>query len=118
MTHLLLWRNSYGQVIRTGRNQIKSLYPLLPDHIEVDLDSKGKLNYTYTISEGNIKLPASEEVLHIPDSALMAWDCISGMKEAIFEISEPYKSHYHNNSAESCIKELLVLPEYPLNESG
>ena len=33
LTHLLLWGNSYSQIIRTGRNQIVSLYPLLPDHL-------------------------------------------------------------------------------------
>ena len=66
LTHLLLWGNSYSQIIRTGRNQIDSLYPLLPDHMEVDRDSKGKLTYTYTTSEGRIYRLAPEEVLHIP----------------------------------------------------
>lgn len=42
LTHLLLYGNSYCQIIRTGRSQIDSLYPLLPDHMEVDRDSKGK----------------------------------------------------------------------------
>lgn len=41
LTHLLLYGNSYCQIIRTGRSQIDSLYPLLPDHMEVDRDSKG-----------------------------------------------------------------------------
>ena len=43
LTHLLLYGNSYCQIIRTGRSQIDSLYPLLPDHMEVDRDSKGNL---------------------------------------------------------------------------
>ena len=29
MTHLLLWGNSYAQIIRDGRNNIMALYPLL-----------------------------------------------------------------------------------------
>ena len=52
LTHLLLYGNSYSQIIRTGRSQIDSLYPLLPDHMEVDRDSKGNLTYTYTTSDG------------------------------------------------------------------
>ena len=48
LTHLLLWGNSYSQIIRNGRNGILSLYPLLPDHMDVDRDSKGNLTYTYT----------------------------------------------------------------------
>ena len=52
LTHLLLYGNSYCQIIRTGRSQIDSLYPLLPDHMEVDSDSKGNLTYTYTTSDG------------------------------------------------------------------
>ena len=46
LTHLLLYGNSYCQIIRTGRSQIDSLYPLLPDHMEVDRDSKGTSAYT------------------------------------------------------------------------
>ena len=52
LSHLLLWGNAYCQIIRTGRNGIAGLYPLLPDHMEVDRDSRGRLTYTYTTSEG------------------------------------------------------------------
>ena len=34
LAHLLLWGNSYCQIIRSGRNQITGLYPLLPDKSE------------------------------------------------------------------------------------
>ena len=40
LTHLLLWGNSYSQIIRSGRGKIIGLYPLLPDHMEVDRDEK------------------------------------------------------------------------------
>lgn len=52
MAHLLLYGNSYSQIIRIGKNSIVGLYPLLPDHMEVDRDSKGSLTYTYTTSNG------------------------------------------------------------------
>ena len=31
MAHLLPWGNSYSQIIRSGRNQVTGLYPLLPE---------------------------------------------------------------------------------------
>ena len=40
LSHLLLWGNSYCQIIRTGKNHVASLYPLLPDRMEVDRDSQ------------------------------------------------------------------------------
>ena len=48
LSHLLLWGNSYSQIVRSGKTNILSLYPLLPDRMEVDRDSKGNLTYTYT----------------------------------------------------------------------
>ena len=33
LSHLLLWGNAYCQILRTGRNGIVGLYPLLPDHM-------------------------------------------------------------------------------------
>ena len=66
LSHLLLWGNSYCQIIRSGRTQIIGLYPLLPDHMEVDRDSKGKLTYTYTTTDGHRVLLPPEDVLHIP----------------------------------------------------
>ena len=66
LTHLLLWGNSYSQIIRTGKNSIVSLYPLLPDHMDVDRNTAGKLVYTYTTKDGEqVKLDPAE-VLHVP----------------------------------------------------
>ena len=46
LAHLLLWGNSYCQIIRTGRNKITGLYPLLPDKMTVDRDKNGTQVYT------------------------------------------------------------------------
>ena len=62
LSHLLLWGNSYCQILRTGRNGIVGLYPLLPDHMEVDRDSRGKLTHTYTTSEGRMVRLAAPDV--------------------------------------------------------
>ena len=66
LSHLLLDGNSYCQIIRSGRSGIIGLYPLLPDRMAVDRDSKGKLTYTYTTSDGKLAYLAPEDVLHIP----------------------------------------------------
>jgi len=104
LTHLLLWGNSYSQIIRTGRNQIDSLYPLLPDHMEVDRDSKGKLTYTYTTGEGKIYRLAAEEVLHIPG---LGFDGVVGYSPIALEknaiglglAAEEYGSKFFSNGA-------------------
>ncbi len=50
MTHLLLWGNAYAQIIRNGKGEVIALYPLMPDRMTVDRDSKGQLYYEYTVS--------------------------------------------------------------------
>ena len=42
--------------------------------------------------------------------------CTSGMKEAIADMHDSYKARGYNHIAESRIKELLALPEYPHNK--
>ena len=104
MTHLLLWGNAYSQIIRTGKNQVIGLYPLLPDHMEVDRDTKGKLTYTYTTADGNEVLLKPEEVLHIPG---LGFDGIIGYSPIALEknaiglsiAAEEYGSKFFQNGA-------------------
>ena len=104
LTHLLLYGNSYCQIIRTGRSQIDSLYPLLPDHMEVDRDSKGNLTYTYTTSDGKTWALDPSEVLHVPG---LGFDGIVGYSPIALEKSaiglgiaaEEYGSKFFSNGA-------------------
>lgn len=73
MSHLLIWGNAYAQIIRDGAGRVISLYPLLPNQMEVDRDDKGNIFYTYTRQNddnpnfkdnGDIVLK-KEDVLHI-----------------------------------------------------
>ena len=104
LSHLLLWGNSYCQIIRTGRNNIAGLYPLLPDHMEVDRDSKGTLTYTYTTTEGvQVKL-IPRDVLHIPGlgfDGIMGYSPIALEKNAIGLgiAAEEYGSSFFKNGA-------------------
>ena len=104
LTHLLLWGNSYSQIIRTGRNKIIGLYPLLPDHMDVDRDSKGTLIYTYSDRDGNQIRLAPEDVLHIPG---LSFDGIVGYSPIALErnaiglgiAAEEYGSRFFQNGA-------------------
>ena len=86
LSHLLLWGNSYSQIIRSGKTSILGLYPLLPDRMEVDRDSGGRLTYTYTTTEGSAVQLNPEDVLHIPGlgfDGLMGYSPIAMAKNAI-----------------------------------
>jgi HK97 family phage portal protein len=50
MSHLLLWGNAYGQAIRNGRGEFIALYPLMPNKMAVDRDSKENLFYLFTFT--------------------------------------------------------------------
>ena len=43
MSHLLIWGNAYAQIIRDGAGRVVSLYPLLPDKMQVYRDDSGEL---------------------------------------------------------------------------
>ena len=104
LTHLLLWGNSYSQIIRSGRNKILALYPLLPDRMEVDRDDRGNLTYTYTTADGlQVKLDPTD-VLHIPGlgfDGIMGYSPIALEKNAIGLgiAAEEYGSRFFQNGA-------------------
>ena len=104
LAHLLLWGNSYCQIIRTGRNKITGLYPLLPDKMTVDRDKKGILTYNYMTATGESVILSPEEVLHIPGlgfDGIMGYSPIALEKNAIGLgiASEEYGSKFFTNGA-------------------
>ena len=93
MTHLLLWGNAYAQIIRNGKGEVIALYPLMPDRMTVNRDSKGQLYYEYTVSMDyapTIKVSLvrlnPSDVLHIPGlgfDGLVGYSPIAMAKNAI-----------------------------------
>ena len=87
MTHLLLWGNAYAQIIRNGKGEVIALYPLMPNRMVVDRDTKGRLYYQYTTSTEDaptmkgvtVNLPPSD-VLHIPG---LGFDGLVGLQSPL-----------------------------------
>ena len=104
LAHLLLYGNSYCQIIRTGRNRITGLYPLLPDKMNVDRDKNGVLTYVYTTTSGEAVTLAPADVLHIPGlgfDGIMGYSPIAIEKNAIGLgiAAEEYGSKFFSNGA-------------------
>ena len=112
MTHLLLWGNAYAQIVRDGRNNVLGLYPLLPEYVEIDRDSRGKLYYTYhayTDDTPNMKNSdvrfRRDEILHIPGlgfNGIVGFSPIAMMKNALGATLavEKYGSVFFKNGAQ------------------
>lgn len=104
LTHLLLWGNSYSQIVRSGRGHIIGLYPLLPDQMTVDRDSSGKLTYDYMTRDSKQVRLRPEDVLHIPGlgfDGVMGYSPIALEKNAIGLgiAAEEYGSKFFSNGA-------------------
>jgi len=104
MTHLLLWGNSFCQILRNGRGHVVGLYPLLPDRMNVDRDTSGMLLYDYTTRDGKVVRLRQEDVLHIPGlgfDGVMGYSPIALEKNAIGlgMAAEEYGSKFFSNGA-------------------
>ena len=111
LTHLLLWGNSFSQVIRNGRGEVVGLYPLMPNRMTVDRDDRGQLFYEYMVSDGDtldlkqgtVRLKP-EDVLHVPAlgyDGLIGYGPIAMAKNAIglAIATEEYGSKFFQNGA-------------------
>lgn len=112
MTHLLLHGNFYSQIIRDGNGRVVSLYPLLPNCMEVERDEEGNLQYIYTRQSdenpnfdemGRVVLKY-EDVLHIPGLAydgLIGYSPLQCAKSAVGTAlaAEEFGASFFKNSA-------------------
>ncbi len=112
MVHLLLYGTAYCQIIRDGRNSVVSVYPLLPENVEVDRDEHGEIYYIYhaytdeTPGEKNKDIFfRREEVLHVPGlgfNGLVGFSPIAMMKNSLGSTLavEKYGSAFFKNGAQ------------------
>lgn len=70
MMHLLLYGNAYAQIIRNGKGEVLSLYPLMPNRMTVDRDVKGKLVYVYQHESDEAKTMKNQSVSLKPEDVL------------------------------------------------
>lgn len=104
MTHLLLWGNAYAQIIRNGRNEIVSLYPLMPNKMTVMRSEDGEIFYKYKHKYDDVYL-LKEDVLHIPGlgfDGLIGYSPIAMAKNAIgmAMACEDYGASFFQNGAQ------------------
>ena len=112
MSHLLILGNAYAQIIRNGKGEVLSLYPLLPGKMSVERDSNGVLYYVYSRCSdenpnikkmGNITL-RQEDVLHIPGlgfDGLIGYSPIAMARNAVgmTMVCEEYGASFFANGA-------------------
>ncbi len=103
MSHLLLWGNSYSQIIRNGKGEVIALYPLMPDKMTVDRGDDGKLYYTYISDKQGTFIFSKDEVFHIVGlgfDGLIGHSPIAMAKNAIglSIAAEEYGSSFFSNS--------------------
>ena len=112
MSHLLLWGNAYAQIIRDHNGKVLSLYPLLPNKVSVNRDSRGNIYYVYTRDSDETSSLAGYgefylsdyEVLHIPGlgfDGLIGYSPIAMAKNAIGMslATEEYGASFFANGA-------------------
>lgn len=112
MTHLLLWGNAYAQIIRNGKGEVVSLYPLAPNRMRVERNEEGQLYYVYTKTTDDPDQKESEttyvlmpsDVLHIPGisfDGIIGFSPIAMAKNAIglAIATETYGSKFFANGA-------------------
>ena len=112
LTHLLLWGNSYSQIIRDGKNNVLGLYPLLPENVEVDRAESGELIYVYHAYTNDAPGDTNtdvylrrDEILHIPGlgfNGLVGFSPIAMMKNPLGSTLavEKYGASFFKNNAQ------------------
>lgn len=104
LTQLLLQGNSYSQIVRSGKSDILSIYPLISADMSVDRTDSGQLTYEYKISDGSTVMLDPSEVLHIPGlgfDGVMGYSPIALMKTTLglTLAAEEYGSAFFQNAA-------------------
>ena len=110
MCHLLIYGNAYAQIIRNGKDQIVSLYPLMPNKMTVDRDESGQLYYQYMRyadevgGKNETVILKLTDVLHIPGlgfDGLVGYSPIAMAKNAIglAIATEEYGAKFFANGA-------------------
>lgn len=113
MGHLLMWGNAYAQIVRNGKGEVMGLYPLMPNKMQVDRDSRGELYYLYSRTTEDTRLDEGKprqvyltpsDVLHIPGlgfDGLVGYSPLAMAKNAVglAMATEEYGAKFFANGA-------------------
>ncbi len=70
----LLWGNAYAEIQRDARGNVKALWPLRSDKMQVTRDNLNRLTYTYRLADGSPQIwtfdPARPPILHLRINSL------------------------------------------------
>ncbi len=64
--HLLLWGNSFSQIIRNAALQVTELWPISPDRVKVTRNDKRQIIYEVKETPTKPRIFRADEILHIP----------------------------------------------------
>ena len=123
IAHLLLWGNSYAQIIRDGLGRVVGLYPLMPNQMSVERDDDGQIYYRYTRNGGEksqdkkwqIIIPA-KDILHIHGLGFNGFSPIAMARNAIgmsLAVEEFGAKFFENGARPSGILKHPGLLKYP-----
>lgn len=111
MVHLLLWGNSYSYIERNQKGEVLSLYPLLPELVDVDRVN-GDLVYTYHAytdehpgETGKDFYYRRDQILHVPGlgfNGLVGFSPIAMQKNGLGNVLavDAYGSEYFQNGGQ------------------
>jgi HK97 family phage portal protein len=105
--HLLGWGNSYSQMLWDRKGQVREIWPLRPDRMQVSRKN-GKRVYLYTTVEGQKRAFTQDEIWHVPAfgfDGLQGYSRITLARNAIglAQATEKYGSRFFANDARPSI---------------
>jgi HK97 family phage portal protein len=65
MGHVLLWGNSYAEIVRNPMGQVVELWPITPNRVQVKLFN-GEMVYIIKMTNGEDVVLPRDKILHIP----------------------------------------------------
>lgn len=103
--HVMLWGNSYANVVRDGLARATAVWPLRPDRMSVERSPRtDELLYRYTLPSGEERILLAEEVMHwrgLSSDGVMGHSPVALAREAvgIGLAAEEYGGRFYANDS-------------------
>lgn len=106
--HLCTWGNFYARIETDTRDNVRALYPIPPNRVNVRRDQNtGLIVYTYSDESGESKALLSDEMFHVPGMGYDGVDQLVGLSPVdlhrqsigLSADAESYGARYFRNNA-------------------